>query len=181
MTRLTNELRRHIIAKIMAQVPKIDYHQSTKEFLNEAARAIAPPEIMALHGTPVWTYVSVQRVYVANEGTHTVCPLPSSNDDRLHPHNPDPHWRKLWDAYAASGLRGKAEEQEKARRSMEAKLLQVMQSTSTLKGLRNVMSPDLHQFVPVDVEVKANLPIPAIAAELKAMGMQLPDTDTTTS
>jgi hypothetical protein len=175
MTRLTNELRRDIICKIMAQVPMIDYRQRTQEFLNEAARAIAPPEIMALHGTPQWPYVSTQRAYIHGEGSFTICPLPESNTDQLAPCSPDPQWRKLWNAYAASGLRGKAKEQADARRSMEGKLLQVMQSTTTLKGLRNVMSPDLHQFVPLDVEVRANLPVPAIAAELKAMGMQLPD------
>lgn len=175
MTRLTNELRRSIVNKIMAQVPIIDYQDKTKEFLNEAARAIAPPEIMALHGTPLWSFVSVQRVYISGEGTFMVCPLPESNDDTLRPGCPDPHWRKLWEAYEASGLKGKHEKQKRARRSMEAKLMQVMQSTTTIKGLRNVLSPDLHQFVPVDAEVNANLPVPALAAELRAMGMQLPD------
>ena len=67
------------------------------------------------------------------------------------------------------------EKQRKARRDMSDKLMQVMTSTTTVKGLRNVLAPDLHQFVPVDVEITARLPVPAVVAELKAMGMTFPE------
>lgn len=177
MTRLTNELRNQIINKIMLKVPKVDYQTKTKEFLNEAARAIAPPEIMELEGTPLWAFVSTEHVYISGEGYFNVCPLPSfgRHNNELGPAHPDPYWKKLWAAYRDSGLHGANKKQESAHRDMRHKLMQVMKSTTTVKGLRSVMSPDLHQFVPIDVEVRANLPVPAIAAELKAMGMKFPE------
>lgn len=176
MTRLTNQLRREIITKIMAQVPMIDYQAKIKEFLNETARSLAPPEIMAHHGTPLWQYVSMARVYINDDGYFWVRPLPDGgNDDRLRSNHPDPTWRALAEAYRDSGLLGASEKRRKARRDMSDKLMQVMTSTTTVKGLRNVLAPDLHQFVPVDVEITARLPVPAVVAELKAMGMTFPE------
>lgn len=177
MTRLNNELRRQIIDKIMAQVPVIDYAEKIKEFLNEQARKMAPPKIMKLEGTPDWAFVAMSRAYVERYGYFLVCPLPSvrsHNRDELRTSHPDPAWRALAEALKESGLVQAADKQDSDRKSMRAKLMQVMQSTTTVKGLRKVLAPDLHQFVPVDVEASANLPVPAIAAELRAMGMQFP-------
>lgn len=176
MTRLTNELRSAIVAKIMSKVPNTDYIGKTKEFLNAAARSLAPPEISALEGTPEWQYVSVAKVYISGEGYYNVCPLPSTNNDTLKPTHPIKPWRDLWDAYEKSGLHGAHERQFDAHRNMRSKLMQVMKSTSTVEGLRKVLSPDLHEFVPITVESSANLPVPAVVAELKAMGMQFPET-----
>jgi hypothetical protein len=175
MTRLTNQLRKEIVGKIMSNVPIVDYRGKIKEFLNETARSIAPPEIMALHGTPAWQYVAAARVYIPGCGAFWVCPLPNASEDTLRSVHPDPTWRKLYDAYDASGLHDQDKQQNAARRAMFDKLMQVMQSATTIKGLRKVLSPDLHQFVPIDVETTAGLPVPAVVAELKAMGMTFPE------
>lgn len=175
MTRLTNELRRSIISKIMSNVPMIDYREQIKVLLNETARAIAPPEIMALHGTPNWQYASTVRVYISREGYFWVCPIPNSDHETLGPTHPNPEWRKLYAVISKADLIGATERQIKARKTLEDELMQVMQSTTTVKGLRSVLSPDLHQFVPIDVELKANLPVPAVVAKLKAMGMTFPE------
>lgn len=179
MTRLTMELRNEIADKIMAQVPKIDYRDKIKAFLNEQARKLAPPEIMALEGTPLWQYVSTATVYISGEGTYWVCPMPvSSGTDSLSHSHPDPIWRELNIAFSNSGLKGAHDKQHDARRAMRAKLMQVMKSTSTVENLRKVLSPDLHQFVPIVVESAANLPVPALVSELKDMGMTFPDATT---
>jgi hypothetical protein len=172
MTRLTNALREEIADKIMRNVPVIDYPAKIKELLNEHARKIAPPEIMALWGTPAWQYVSSDVVYLRNgDGYATVCPLPACGDDRLSPNHSHPAWRSLFDALSESGLSGQASRQIEARKEMKRKLIQAMQQTTTVNGLRKILSPDLHQFVPVVVEQSSNLPIPSVVAELKAMGM----------
>lgn len=175
MTRLTNELRRSIISKIMSNVPLVDHQEQIKVLLNETARAIAPPEIMALWDTPIWRYVSMRRVYIQDEGHFLVCPLPYSSYDHLNPAHPIPEYRKLYEAVSKAGLIGATKRQGDARKALATELMQVMQSTTTVKGLRNVLSPDLHKFVPIDVELKANLPVPALVAKLKAMGMTFPE------
>jgi hypothetical protein len=179
MTRLTMELRNEIADKIMAQVPKIDYRDKIKAFLNEQARKMAPPEIMALEGTPLWQYVSMANLYINGEGYYWVCPLPvARGDDRLSHNHPDHIWRELNIAFSNSGLMGANEKQSKAHRAMRSKLMQVMKSTNSVENLRKVLSPDLHQFVPIVVESAANLPVPALVSELKDMGMTFPDTTT---
>jgi hypothetical protein len=176
MTRLTNALREDIADKIMRNVPVIDYPAKIKELLNEHARKIAPPEIMALWGTQAWQYVSSDVVYLRDgDSACTVCPLPVCSDDRLSPTHPNAVWRSLFDALSESGLSGQASRQREARKVMKRKLIQAMQQTTTVNGLRKILSPDLHQFVPVDVEQSSNLPIPSVVAELKAMGMVFAD------
>lgn len=171
MTRLTNAMRESIVSKIMAQVPVIDYRSQIGALLNETARANAPAEIMALHGTPAWRYVSGAKVYVSGEGYFNVCPLPDVAHDRLASDHPEASWRNIYDAVSKADLIGATKRQKDARDAMRHKLMQVMQQTTTINGLRKVLSPDLHQFVPVDVEQASNIPVPAVVEELKAMGM----------
>lgn len=171
MTRLTNALRETIINKIMAQVPVIDYRSRIGVLMNETARANAPAEIMAMHGTPSWRYVSVVKVYVSGEGYFNVCPLPDAAHDRLAPDHPEASWRNIYDAVSKADLIGATRRQKDARDAMRHKLMQVMRQTTTINGLRKVLSPDLHQFVPVEVEQSSNLPVPSVVEELKAMGM----------
>jgi len=171
MTRLTNELRESIVSKIMAKVPVIDYRSQIGALLNETARANAPAEIMALHGTPAWRYVSTAKVYISGDGYFSVCPLPDSNSDTAQPNHPDHAWRMIYETVSNAGLIGATKRQKEARDAMRHKLMQVMKQTTTINGLRKVLSPDLHQFVPVDVDQSSNLPVPAVVEELKAMGM----------
>jgi len=175
MTRLNAEIRDEIVRKIMAKVPNLDYQQMIAKCLNDAAREIAPAEILQMQGTALWPYVSSAKVFISGDGYFMVCPLPRQHHDTLEPTHPDQTWRKLWDAFEASGLRGASERQNKARRSMKQKLDALMKTTTTVEGLRKVLSPDLHQFVPVIIAGDtANLPVPALVSELKAMGMEFP-------
>lgn len=171
MTRLTNEMRDEIVDKIMKMVPVVDYRGKIKEALNDAARKEAPQEVMAMYGTPNWRFVSSVNVCIQGDGYFAVCPLPDCTIDKMTDGHPDPSWRAVYSHLAKAGLIGAQERQNKQRAAMRAKLMQIMKSTTTVNGLRKVLSPDLHHFVPVDVETAINLPVPAVVDELKAMGM----------
>lgn len=171
MTRLTKSMRDNIMSNIMADVPVKNYRDILSEFLNKSCLTLLPPEIQAFHGTPAWRFISVQQVWFDGIGHISVAGLPESSWSSFAHNNPDPIWKALSNILDTEGIFEQFKVYTKQRLEMRDKLKHLLASASSVKKLREVLAPDLHDYIPEDDEiVTANLPVPAIVEELKAMG-----------
>jgi hypothetical protein len=176
-----------IIKKIMADIPAVDYTAQAHALLQAKAIEKMPAEVRAVYDKPElrrWlafrfathaahiggSYIIWQREGEHGHGT-------SLYAYRIH-HNGAAEDRaflmEVQEPLAA--LAKAAEEQWKARRSMEEKLETVLRGIRTLKQANTLLEPELHKYLPAEppkdmkpAQASTAL-VPYVVAGLREMG-----------
>lgn len=161
---LSISVKAGIVSKIMRDVPRIDYSALVQEHIQKVALEMMPAEARALYENPllrpflngtVGLYISgcndlghVGGIYwrAPNDRAMLYLSKFSRNGDM------DEMTVKLLEAVRdpVDLLVKLAEEQYRARRSIESKLRDLMLSVRTLKQAKVVLEPELHKYLPVD-------------------------------
>lgn len=155
-TRLTNDMRNTFIAKVMEDVPQVDYEQKIRDAVNKAAFAALPKQVKALYDNPETRgYVNIanDNLYRSDRNVprSVSFSLPARNDKELE---------KIVRA-ASDALLDQWIEQEKQRRSLKEKLRAVAFHCTTLKQLADAF-PEFARYLPKD-ELDATRNLPALA------------------
>lgn len=155
-TRLTNDMRNAFIAKVMEDVPQVDYEQKIRDTVNKAALAALPRQVKALYDNPdTREYVNTASAHVYRSDQS----IPRSMSFRLPARN-DKDLERI--VRATSGaLVDKWIEQENQRRSLREKLRAVAFHCTTLKQLADSF-PEFARYLPKD-ELDATRNLPALA------------------
>jgi hypothetical protein len=176
-----------IVRDIMADIPMVDYTAKAHSLLQAKAIEKMPPEVRAVYDNPdlrPWlavrfastpshisgSYIIWQREWLEGIGSTLYA-------YRIH-HNGAAEDRaflmEVQEPLAA--LAKAAEEQWKARRSMEEKLETVLRGIRTLKQANTLLEPELHKYLPAEppkdmkpAQASTAL-VPYVVAGLREMG-----------
>jgi hypothetical protein len=179
-----------IVRKIMADIPFTSYAQIIHDLVQAKAYELMPDEVKAIYDNEdLRPFLAVRHCmaygnYTGSIGTiHWAGPTGYSTIylNRPHHHSPeDKLTRKLLDEIqvpVAEAVR-RAEEQGKARESMEKKLYTMLAGIRTLKQAKAMLEPELHKYLPEeppkDPAQKAaqasTALVPYVVANLREMG-----------
>lgn len=188
MTRLTNDLRYHIRDKIMKGLPVIDYKAQIEEFVQSIVIKFAPTEVQELYKTESGKmYLPEHDVYISDpHGTrrdiyvYNIYGLYKTIKVRLDPRAIDVLKEGTLEHALHVGLTEnqlchKLVEQEQLRKNVDDRLTANLAAANTIKKLYTVLEPELHGYIPVDVQV-ANLPatVAPVVDDLRKLGANLP-------
>lgn len=179
-----------IVRKIMADIPFTNYGKIIHDLVQAAAYRLMSDEVKAVYDNEDLRQFLAQRHCIAY-GSHTGsigniywCGPHSYSSfylNRPHFHSEeDKLTRKLLEEVqvpVAEAVR-RAEEQGKARESMEQKLYTMMAGIRTLKQAKTLLEPELHKYLPAeppkDPAQKAaqasTALVPYVVANLREMG-----------
>lgn len=179
-----------IVRKIMADIPFTNYSQIIHDFVQAAAYRLMPDEVRAVYDNEDLRPFLAQRHCMAY-GNHTgsigsihwAGPIGYSTlylNRFQYYHHEDKITQKLLDEIqvpVAEAVR-RAEEQGKARESMEQKLYTMLAGIRTLKQAKTLLEPELHKYLPEeppkDPAQKAaqasTALVPYVVANLREMG-----------
>lgn len=193
--RLNMAMRRSIVDKIMADVPRVNYGDLIVEYIQREAYKLFPEEVRAIYDNPL-TRRFLMRCHIYIPGS-TVGTL----SGRLYwPSTPGQHYsmetfyplqrgynsdhceltqqlvtnvRDTVSKYAAD-----AQQQGKDRESMRRKLDQMLGGITSVKQAKVLLEPELHKYLPVeppkDPEQRkkeaSRALVPYVVASLREMG-----------
>jgi hypothetical protein len=176
-----------IVRDIMADIPRIDHTAQAHALLQAKAIEKMPPEVRAIYDKP-----ELRRWLAARFATHANH-LGGANiiwqrerEDghgtslyayRIHYNNTAEDQELVTEVQGPlADLSRAAEEQWKARRSMEEKLETVLRGIRTLKQAKTLLEPELHKYLPEEppkdmkpAQASTAL-VPYVVAGLREMG-----------
>ena len=179
-----------IVRKIMADIPFTNYGKIIRDLVQAAAYRLMPDEVKAIYDNEDLRQFLAQRHCIAY-GSHTGSvgniywwgphSYSSFYLNRPHQHShEDKLTRKLLDEVqvpVAEAVR-RAEEQGKARESMERKLTTMLAGIKTLKQAKDMLEVELHKYLPEEppkdpaqksAQASTAL-VPYVVANLREMG-----------
>lgn len=192
MTRLTNDMRDSIQRKIMLGLPNVDYAKQIRALIQDTIIEFAPKQVQELYADAA-TRKYLQSSYAeVREGNRSINGLGYWNEvyglTRELPIQMDERTESLfvegtmhhaiyW-RLKNSGLVIKHKEQEELRKSVSARLKANLEAATTLKKLYTTLEPELHGYIPKELEGVANLPatVAPVVDDLRRLGAVLPET-----
>lgn len=185
--------KRKIVNAIMADIPQIDYKAKVRDYVQAEALKLLPPEILAIYEKPeLRRYLQCITISASVDYVGHCGPIfwGREGDDAtaytatLYPTKP--HWNSgcgpltqklLYNVEDhVRALTRTADEQGKARRSMQDKLTTMLQGIRTLKQAKTLLEADLHKYLPEEPPKDAKplqastALVPYVVDNLKAMG-----------
>lgn len=192
MTRLTNELRDDIQRKIMKGLPNVDYAKQIRALIQDTIIEFAPKQVQELYADEA-TRKYLQSGYAEirggnrridglgywNEVYGLTKELSIQMDERAEEMLVEGtmHHAIYW-RLKNSGLVSKHKEQEELRKSVSARLKANLAAATTIKRLYTILEPELHGYIPKELEGVANLPttVAPVVDDLRKLGANLPET-----
>lgn len=191
MTRLTNDMRDHILLKIMHGLPNIDYEAKIKELVQSTVIEFAPEQVQALYANEdTRKYLSYLLVCIRDGNGYRA----AVSDFRVYglakemsiqtDHRSEVLLKEgtlfhaLYTRLKSSDLIGKNKAQDELRDSVKKRLRANLAAASTVKKLYEILEPELHVYIPVIAEDgKKNLPacVAPVVDDLRKLGAQLPE------
>jgi hypothetical protein len=174
-----------IVRDIMADIPMIDYAAQAQALLQAKAIEKMPAEVRAVYDNPDLRHWLATR-YASNHthlsGSYIFWQCKNGAGDWLYVsrcgRNGDPEDRELVTEVHESltELAKAAEEQWKARSSMEDKLRMMFYDIRTLKQAKTLLEPELHKYLPEEPPKEpksaqaSTALVPYVVAGLREMG-----------
>jgi hypothetical protein len=174
-----------IVRDIMADIPVIDHSAQAQALLQAKAVEKMPAEVRAVYDNPDmrhWLATRYASHHTHLSGSYVFWQNKRGAGDWLYAsrceRNGDPEDRELLTEVQEPmfALARAAEEQWKARRSMEEKLETVLRGIRTLKQAKTLLEQELHKYLPEEPP-KDNKPaqastalVPYVVAGLREMG-----------
>jgi hypothetical protein len=174
-----------IVRKIMADIPMIDYAAQAQSILQAKAIEKMPAEVRAVYDNPDMRHWLATR-YASNHthlsGSYIFWQCKKGAGDWLYVarcgSNDDPEDRELVAEVHDQiyELAKAAEEQWKARRSMEDKLRMMFYDIRTLKQAKTLLEKELHKYLPEEPPKEpkpaqaSTALVPYVVAGLREMG-----------
>jgi hypothetical protein len=176
-----------IVKKIMADIPQIDHTAQATAILQAKAIEKMPPEVRAIYDKPeLRRWLAVRFATHANHlgGANIIWQREREDGHgtslyayRIH-YNSAAEDRELVTEVQGplADLSRAAEEQWKARRSMEDKLRRVLYDIRTLKQAKTLLEPELHKYLPEEPPKEpksaqaSTALVPYVVAGLREMG-----------
>lgn len=192
MTRLTNEMRDSIFAKIMHGLPNVDYAKQIRALVQDTIIEFAPKEVQKLYANEATRgYLNTGYAEI-RDGNRRVEGLGYWNgvygltkdfviqmDERNEAVMKEGTlYHAVYTRLKAGDLLNKHREQEELRKSVRDRLKANLAAASTIKRLFDILEPELHGYIPVIVESKSNLPacVAPVVDDLRKLGATLPET-----
>ncbi len=193
--RLTKDMRDAIVAKALANLPRVDHWPAVREVIQNTIVEHMEPEVRAvwdnpdLRGCLSRTEFSIRRgnrTLVNFYGPSGLLGLRTSDrnsrgdvtiymDDAVGARVENNVIGAITEALHSSGLVAAQERNRDLLESVRNRLRHAVSSVSTIKRLYDVLEPELHHLIPRVEGV--NLPVVAVNVvdDLKALGAELPD------
>ena len=184
---LTKTHKAQIVHKIMADIPAVDHTAQAHALLQAKAIEKMPPEVRAVYDKPeLRRWLAVRFATHANHlgGANIIWQREREDGHgtslyayRIHYNNTAEDRELVTEVQGPlADLSRAAEEQWKARRSMEDKLKTVLAGIRTLKQAKTLLEPELHKYLPEEppkdmkpAQVSTAL-VPYVVAGLREMG-----------
>ncbi len=186
MTRLTNEMRDHILAKIMHGLPNVDYAAQIRKLIQDTIIEFAPKQVQELYAneaTRDYLHTSYAEVREGNRRVEglgywngvygLIREIAIQMDERGEAVLKEGTlYHALYTRLKDSGLVSKYKTQEELRKSVRTRLNANLAAASTIKRLYEVLEPELHSFIPREVESNKMLPatVAPVVDDLKKLG-----------
>jgi hypothetical protein len=191
MTRLTNDLRDDIQRKIMKGLPNVDYLAQLKALLQATVIEFAPKQVQELYADistrgylnvvnfevrANWgsgSYRFIESIYGVSGGRFTL-QMDERNETLL---KEGTLTHALYTRLRDSKLIDKYREQEELRADVVKRLKANLAAATTIKKLYTILEPELHGYIPREVEGAANLPacVAPVVDDLRKLGANLPE------
>jgi hypothetical protein len=177
----------NIVRDIMADIPQVDHSAQAHALLQAKAVEKMPPEVRAVYDKPeLRRWLSMRFATHANHigGANIIWQRERNESNgmsiyayRIH-YNGAAEDRELVTEVQGplAELARAAEEQWKARRSMEDKLKTVLAGIRTLKQAKTLLEPELHKYLPEEPPKEpksaqaSTALVPYVVAGLREMG-----------
>lgn len=192
MTRLTNEMRDSIRIRIMTGLPNVDYLAQVKTLLQDTIIEFAPKQVQELYadentrgylnvvnyevranwGRPSYHYIN--DIYGLNRAGSARIQM----DERTEPLLKEGTLtRALYTRLRDSKLIDKYRAQEELRADVVKRLKANLAAATTIKKLYTILEPELHGYIPREVDPVANLPacVAPVVDDLRKLGANLPE------
>lgn len=192
MTRLTNELRDSIQHKIMKGLPNVDYAKQIRALVQETIMEFAPKQVQELYADEATRKYLHSGYAEVREGNRRIDTLGYWNevygltkelsiqmDERAEEMLKEGSlYYALYWRLKNSGLVSKYKEQEELRKSVSARLRANLAAATTIKKLYTTLEPELHGYIPKELEGVVNLPanVAPVVDDLRKLGANLPET-----
>jgi len=186
MTRLTNEMRDSILAKIMHGLPNVDYVSQVKKLVQDIIIEFAPKQVQELYADEKTRRYLHEGYAEVRDGNRRIDGLGYWSgvyglingvtvqlDERSEALLKDGTlYHALYTRLKASELVRMYADQEELRKSVRQRLKANLAAASTVKRLYEVLEPELHHYIPVIVEGKSTLPacVAPVVDDLKKLG-----------
>ena len=191
--RMTNELRNHLHAKIMRDLPSKKYIPLIHDMIQKIIVKHMPKQLRVVYDSPDLRRYLMQQYVDVRLGNKSV-PM-YSNDDHARVYGvthkllvrmddvetvarlPEGSlYKEIVTTLAASGLVEAYFEQEDLRSNVSKRLKTNLEAARSIKALYDVLEPELHHYIPKD-EVKATLPscVAPVVDDLRKLGAVLPE------
>jgi hypothetical protein len=183
MTRLTNEMRDSILAKIMQGLPNVDYAEQVKALVQATAIEFAPMQVQELYANEDTRnylnecYVDLRSGNRSGMNYFRIFGLTRELSIQMDERNEavlkeGTLYHAIYTRLKASDLVAKRKAQDELRDSVRKRLKANLAAATTVKRLFEVLEPELHGFIPVIVESKSNLPacVAPVVEDLKKLG-----------
>lgn len=191
MTRLTNDLRDDILRKIMIGLPNVDYLAQVKTLIQDTCIEFAPKQVQELYADistrgylnavnyevrANWgrgSYRYVENIYGISGGRTTL--HMDERTETLLKEGTLIH--ALYTRLRDSKLIDKYREQEELRDSVVKRIKANLAAATTIKKLYTILEPELHGYIPREVEGASNLPacVAPVVDDLRKLGAALPE------
>ena len=190
MTRLTNDLRDSIHRKIMTGLPVVDYKALIRTLVQDTIMEFAPQQVRELYAEHAnRAYLDRKHVEIRddnNRGTGLYelfyglqGALTVRMDPRMEPILKDGTLaHALYTRLRDRQLFEEHKKQQVLRENVSKRLKGNLYAVSTIKRLYDVLEPELHHFIPKELEVvKASLPstVAPVVDDLRKLDAMLPD------
>lgn len=155
--KLTNSIRQAFVRAAMQDVPQIDYEETIRKAVMDAAVRALPPAVRKVYDDEK-TRMYLEQTYMRfGDVSVTVC----GRDGKWG--EPDSQLPKLskTDAAVLEALVAKYGAQTSSRAELEKKLYGAAYAVSTRKGLAELL-PEFEKYLPAD-EASANRSLPVVA------------------
>lgn len=190
MTRLTNDMRDSIKNKIMQGLPNLNYVDQVKTLVQDTIIEFAPKQVQELYADEAtrghlmvlnfeiranWgllSYKYINDIY----GTNGITRL--QMDERVAVLLKEGTLiHALYTRLRDSKLIDKYREQQELRADVVNRIKATLASAKTIKRLYTVLEPELHGYIPREVDPVSNLPatVAPVVIDLRKLGAVLPE------
>jgi hypothetical protein len=190
MTRLTNDMRDSIKNKIMQGLPNLNYVDQVKTLVQDTIIEFAPKQVKELYADEntrghlkvvnfeiranwgLLSYKYINDIY----GTNGITRL--QMDDRVAVLMKEGTLiHALYTRLRDSKLIDKYREQQELRADVVNRIKATLASAKTIKRLYTVLEPELHGYIPREVDLVSNLPatVAPVVIDLRKLGAVLPE------
>jgi len=190
MTRLTNDMRDSIKNKIMQGLPNLNYVDQVKTLVQDTIIEFAPKQVQELYADKntrghlkvvnfeiranwgLLSYKYINDIY----GTNGITRL--QMDERVAVLLKEGTLiHALYTRLRDSKLIDKYREQQELRADVVNRIKATLASAKTIKRLYTVLEPELHGYIPREVDLVSNLPatVAPVVIDLRKLGAVLPE------